>query len=132
MQGNYSILAATFPGFRVGPGSGSTIVFQVRQTDGGLLTINNTVASGLDTTNWNAYEIRFIGATPTTEAVVKVLVNGVQVAQALYGAGTLLPGFLRGTSAGYGIGVGNRGATGSYVPLCGVQIAAAPTESALL
>lgn len=132
MQGQYNLVSSVLPGFRVGPSGPNSAVFQVKQNNGGALTINQTISTTLDTTDYNAYELRFIGATDKRDALVKCFLNGIQVAQASYGAGTLLPPFLNGAAMGFGIGIGNRGATGAYVPLCGLQVAAAATEDALL
>jgi hypothetical protein len=131
-QSQYNIVSSVTPGFRVGPGSLTSAVFQVKQVAGGAFTINQTLINTLDVTDWNAYELRFIGATDKRPALVKVFVNGQQLASASWGPGTLLPAWGNGSSIGYGFGVGNRGATGTYLSHCGVQIQAAPTEDALL
>lgn len=128
---NYNIITALGPGFRLAPTAAGQISFQVRQSGGGGLTINQVVAN-VDVNDWHAYELRFIGATSTADAVVKALVDGVQVASAGYGAGTLLPNWGNGAVVGYSIGIGNRGANAAFVAAMGLQVSAAATEAGLL
>jgi hypothetical protein len=129
---NYDIVVGTPPGFRLAPFSGSTIGLQVRQNGGGAFTINQVVASNIDTTEWHCYELRFIGATDRRDALLKAFVDGRQVFQASWGAGTLLPNWANGTSEGYMVGNGNRGANGCWIANCGIQISAASTEAGLV
>lgn len=129
---NYDIVVGTPPGFRIAPFSPTEIGLQVRQNGGGAFTVNQVVASGLDITEWNAYEIRFIGATRDADASMQAFVNGRRVASFSWGAGTLLPGFANGTGLGYMIGVGNRGATGTYIAQCGLQVSAAASAQGLV
>jgi hypothetical protein len=129
---NYDMVTGTPPGFRLGPSGPATIALQVRQNGGGALTVNQDVVAGIDTTDWHVYELRFIGATERNDAVLRALVDGVRVAAFNWGAGTLLPNWGNGASLGYMIGVGNRGATGTYIAQCGLQVAAASSEAGLL
>jgi hypothetical protein len=129
---NYDVIAATSPGFRLGPSGPTSAAFQVRQNGGGALTINQTVSTTIDTTDWNAYELRFIGATDKRPGLVKAFLNGAQVSQASWGPGTVLPGWANGAQVGYRVCIGNRGATGVYIPLVGLQLSAAATEDGLL
>jgi hypothetical protein len=130
MSTTYSIITALNPGFRLAPTAAGQISFQVRQNGGGGLTVNQVVAN-VDVNDWHCYELRFIGATATTNAAAKAFVDGVQVASQLWGPGTLLPAFGNGTSIGYGIGVGNRGADTTYIAKMGLQVSGAATEAAL-
>lgn len=128
---NYDMRVGTPPGFRLGPGSANDVRLSVRQNGGGAFTIDQVVAN-VDVTEWNMYEMRFIGATAQNDAVFRAFVNGVQVFSASWGAGTLLPGFANGSSFGYMVGIGNRGTTGVYFAINGLTIQAAPTEASLL
>ena len=49
------------------------------------------VLSAADMTKWCYFDIRFIGATPTSDATLECVLNGQSVLQRNWGAGTLLP-----------------------------------------
>jgi hypothetical protein len=129
--GNYDFITALTLGYRLAPTAAGAISVQVRQTGGGALTVNQVVAN-VDVNDWHAYEMRFIGATATTDGVFKVLIDNVPLAQFSYGAGTLLPGFANGAAVGYTIGNGNRGAAAVYIANGGLQVSASATEQGLL
>lgn len=130
---NYDVITGNAPGFRFGPAGPNSAAFQVRQNGGGPLTVNQAIAPvGMSTQDYNAYEIRFIGATPQRDAVVKAFFNGVQYGAFNYGAGSLMPGLANGTTLGWQMCVGNRGADATYTPVCGVQVSAAANEPGLL
>lgn len=128
------VSSAANPGFRVGPTAANQISVQVRQNGGGGFTINQVVQDlGAGTVDdWHMYEMRFIGATQSRDAVFRVLIDGVVKASFPWGAGTLLPTFGNGASLGYFFAVGNRGATVTYIAHGGTFFSAAPNEQALL
>lgn len=128
---NYDIVVGAPPGFQLAPTAAGAVSLRVSRNGGGVFTVNQVVAN-VDVNEWHAYEMRFIGATDTVDGVFKAFVDGAQVAQFSWGAGTLLPGWTNGGGAGYMVGVGNRGAAATYICKNGLQIAAAPTEAALL
>lgn len=129
---NFDVITGVNDGLGIRPtGNGSVGVFARK---GGALTINqNVVTSGVDTRDYNAYEMRLIGATPTLEAVWKCFLNGRPVFSASWGAGTLLPTLANGASLAYSIGLGNRGLADSvYTAMNGLHVIAAATEDALI
>lgn len=136
----HDFLSGTPAGFRVGPSGTSTALARVsaRQTAGLAITIDQTFATvggiAIDVTDWHCYEMRFIGATSSRDGVFKALIDGNVVLSANWGAGTLLnTDFTGGGQVGYRITVGNRGIVGStYLAMCGLTVAAAATEAALL
>lgn len=131
-RNNYTMISALGAGIRLGPTAAGAISLQIRTTAGAALAVD-TVAANVDVADWNAYEMRFIGATSTTDAAFKAFVNGRQIGGAFtFGAGTVLPTFFNGTTIGYQIGMGNRGATAVYIAQCGLQISASATEAGLL
>ena len=100
---------------------------------GGAVTFNAAVATGLDVTQFNTIEFRIVGATVTTDAVLKAYVNGVQRQSWSWGAGSILPGLqVNGASMGWNIGCGNRGSPAIYLASGGLRIIAAATEDGLL
>lgn len=127
---DFNVVVAANDGLCFRPTSNSTYGVFIRQ--GGAVTFNADVATGLDVTLFNTVEFRIIGATATTDAVVKAYVNNVQRQSWAFGAGTILPGFANGASIGWNLGVGNRGSPAIYLPMGGLRIIAAATEDGLL
>lgn len=127
---NYNILVTPNSGLAVRPSSNTTA--GVVASTGGAPTIQQDVATGLDVADWNAYEMRIIGATLTTDAIWKVFINGVHVFEESWTGGRL-PTMASGASLGYSVGVGNRGATtAAYTAIAGLHVSAAATEEGLL
>lgn len=129
---NYDMVTGTPPGFQIAPTGAAAFGVRVRQNGGGAFTVNQALPGVYDITEWNLLEMRFIGATDTTDAVFKTLINGVPLTSFNWGAGTLLPDWGNGITLGYSIGVGNRGATAGYLAACGLSVNAAATEGGLL
>lgn len=130
-NGNYDFVVGLTLGFRLAATAAGAVSLQIRQNTGGALTANQVVGN-VDVNDWHAYEMRFIGATATTEGLFKALLDGQPVAQFSYGAGTILPGFANGALVGLSIAQGNRGAGATYIAQCGIQVAASATEPGLL
>lgn len=132
---NMDMISGTPAGFRLGPSDASLTQarISVRQTPALALTVDQVI-NNIDVRDWHVYEMRFIGATSTRDAVFKALIDGTQVFTANWGAGTLLPDLTGlGGTTGYRITVGNRGIVGNtYLAMLGVTVSAAPSESALL
>jgi len=128
---NFDVVLNGQLGFIVMPLSLTTVGVKVRKT-AGPFSIEQTLKTNFDITQWHLYQMRFIGATQTTEALFKVLIDSTPLFQASW-AGGLLPGFTAGASAiGYGVALGNRGGAGAYLPMAGWNIAAAATEAGLI
>lgn len=132
---NMDMISGSPVGLRLGPSGTSLMKARVsaRQVAGGALTIDQEI-NNIDVQEWTAYEMRFVGATATRDAVFKAFINGTPVFSANWGAGSLLPNFTGlGGTIGWRITVGNRGIVGNtYLPLLGLQVSAASTEGGLL
>lgn len=124
-------------GIEVGPRDVGSIGIIARQTDLGATTIDQALAvQPADLTLFNNYKIRLISATATSEAKLKVLVNGQLGFSASWGAGSLLPEQALASGAyGFCPFMVNlkafAGVTRMYVPHGGISVRAAPTEGAL-
>lgn len=96
------------------------VQFVINQINGAANPRFTTVLATAAIGNWNTYEIRVIGATPTKNAVLKVLLNGKQVVafdwvtdslptpiagNGVYGFGTTLVAHGAGPSGGAATGV---------------------------
>jgi hypothetical protein len=107
----------------------------VRQS--GVLTADTAIAStaingaSYDIADWHVYQIRIIGATPSTDAQLKVLSDGIVRQTFSWGAGTILPSMAQGTGLGWSVSIGSR--LGDwYLAQTGMNISAAATEAGLL
>jgi hypothetical protein len=103
---------------------------------GAALTIDqqiaNTTLNGAlyDSADWHVYTLRILGATVSSEAVLKVYADGLLTATKSWGAGTLLPGQAQGVNLGWGVSVGAR--LGDwYLAIGGLSVSAAATEAGL-
>lgn len=116
-------------GFALMPQSGTTVSFQARRSDVAPIdpyTINDPMPAVLDTTAYNAYEFRLIGATDAVPAFCRVLINGKQQAVYAFDGATMPDGGV------FRVNLCNRGGSELYVPMCGLKLSAAPNEAALL
>lgn len=131
-QNDFNVVVAAVDGIAFRPTSNTS--FGVRIKQGHVITFDADVATDVDVTLFNTIELRIIGATATTDAVVKAYVNNVQRQAWAFGAGTVLPNLVDGGGGGIGwnIGVGNRGSPAIYLPMGGLRIIAAATEDGLL
>jgi hypothetical protein len=137
--GALPIITNANQGFLVGPTSPTAVSLRVRGANNVFPTITGTVdptvIGGFDYTDWNVYELRFIGATFSNEAFCRFMVNGKQIGAWSWGPGVvILPpiGYAAG-SIGWGVAVGNRATNDAcYLSKPGVSIVAAPSEAALL
>jgi hypothetical protein len=104
---------------------------------GGGLTVDQQIANttlngaSFDVADWHVYKLVIVGATNTTEAVLKAYSDGIQRASFSWGAGTLLPGQASGVNLGWNISVGSRAADW-YLAVGGLSVAAAATEAGLV
>ena len=89
---------------------------------------------GLTLADWNVYEWRFIGPTPTQEAQLRAYVNGRALVTHSYGAGTILPEPERaGPSYGFAPFVLNMsGAAVPAVYVAAMRMICGPTEASLV
>lgn len=120
-------------GVRFGPGpDGTKFSVQARQVTNGAFTLNQTVVTGTDITDWHALTIRLIGATNANEAVCRFLFDGNVVLSVPFGPGTVLPSISAGTTqGGWGIAFGCKILGDAYLAQNGLQVCAASTEAAL-
>ena len=131
------IRSTAVAGMMLGPSNTGVTSFIVRQADGGAITFNQQTPTQPDQTQFNRYEIRLVGPTPSAEAQVKVFINNVQQFSLPYGAGTVLPDQAQGAVAqGFVPCLENFAAAGAstvtmHVPPFGMIVCAAPNETML-
>lgn len=135
-----NIFADGTSGMQFGPRGVARASLRVRYVQAGPLTLDLDVAAGfmanINPNAWNLWEVRILGATNQSNAVLKCLCNGLQVIpdQVIDAAG-VLPGplYAPNNSMFYTAGVVNRGADNSPNFYLGpVQWIAAPNETSLL
>jgi hypothetical protein len=103
---------------------------------GGGLTIDeqiaNTTLNGatFDLADWHVYTMRILGATVSSEAILKVYSDGILRTTKAWGAGTLLPGQASATQLAWGVSCGCR-AGDMYLAVGGLSVSAAATEAGL-
>lgn len=130
---NLDIRTGASVGFALGPSqiAQNRANLLVKQVGVGI-TVNQEIVIA-DSFDYNCYEMRFIGATATKDAIFKAFVNGTQVFAANWGVGSLLPDLIAAGFGGFRVSTGNRNQNGStYTPLVGLSIAAGPTEASLI
>lgn len=103
---------------------------------GAGLTIDQQIANvaldgaTFDVADWHVYTMRILGATASSEAVLKVYADGTLRTTKAWGAGTLLPGQAGGVNLGWNVSVGSRAADW-YLAIGGLSVSAAATEAGL-
>lgn len=126
-QGNMS--TAGVRGMALAPQGAGQVNFQARRSDVAPIapfTVNDVMPAVLDTTEYNAYELRLVPATDTTQGFVRVLINNRQQAVYPFDGATLPDGGV------WTVNLCNRGGSQLYVPIAGLRISAGPTEAATL
>lgn len=133
--GNYDITAGFASGFGFSQTASGQMSFIRRQGVGGPFTAT-VVRNAGDLGAWHSYEVRVIGAKPTTNALLKVFIDGLQVlsldwvtdalpmplaSNGTWGYQTVL------TAHGAGVGGGNAGFCVNRV-----RFMVGPTEQSLL
>lgn len=129
-------LTTSAKGFGICQKAANQVSFIMAPALAGGLTINTPIFTG-DVAVWRTYELRVLGATPSSNAKVKVFVNGTQVVQfdwvndgfpdPLHSNGSY--GFQTYIVA-HGGGVGGAGAAG--LALDHIRFIVGPTEASLL
>lgn len=122
------MITAGSRGILIGPsGAANDIAVRARQSTAGALTINDTLSAAVDIAEYNLYEFRLVSARGSNEAAIGAYVNGRQYASYAWGVGTLLPADM------WKVCICNRAMIGPlYLPMCGLNVSASPTATALL
>jgi hypothetical protein len=133
--GNPQLVGGGACGFGFQQTAIDTVSFIRRPAIAGALTTTAVrVTSQADLLNWNTYEIRVIGATPNTNAILKVLINGRRVLTLDWVTDVLGAPLASNGLFGYVTGLmamsGGAGAQGLVVNR--VRFMAGPTEASLL
>ena len=123
--GGGEVFAGNTSGIQFGPRGPARVSLRVRLVNGGALTVDTDVAAGfmanINPNHWNEYEMRIIGAAQGTAAVLKCLVNGIQVIPdvSFAAAAALLPGVVK-------VGAPNNGSIGYVGTVVNLWSAASP------